>query len=171
MERIAFERLGDWFTVWRNLSETLEEGQLGQGRYYRQFLLVLWMNFGSQKWKIQNLNNLPFPGVPEIERLHWLYRLGFYLTDCRIAKVIALWDRLVARSHCELWSPFDGSCLDWNLEYHIYQQAMSPGAYDNWTIIKEMLDVPLLCIIGEFIPATMIVFIYYFDHSVASQLA
>ncbi|KAL5544193.1 hypothetical protein UlMin_007977 [Ulmus minor] len=47
----------------------------------------------------------------------------------------------------------------------------SPGAYSNWTVIKEMLDVPILYIIGAFIPATMIAVLYYFDHSVASQLA
>lgn len=47
----------------------------------------------------------------------------------------------------------------------------SPGAYSNWTVIKEMLNVPLLYIIGAFIPATMIAVLYYFDHSVASQLA
>ncbi|KAH1201596.1 putative boron transporter 2 [Glycine max] len=44
----------------------------------------------------------------------------------------------------------------------------SPGAYSNWT---EMLNVPLIYIIGAFIPATMIAVLYYFDHSVASQLA
>jgi boron transporter len=76
----------------------------------------------------------------------------------------------------------------------------SPGAYDNWTVIKvltfikyfetfrflcektllispistngqDMTNVPLLYIIGAFIPATMIAVLYYFDHSVASQLA
>ncbi|KAM5558433.1 hypothetical protein ABKV19_020236 [Rosa sericea] len=47
----------------------------------------------------------------------------------------------------------------------------SPGAYENWTVIKKMLDVPVLYIIGAFIPATMIAVLYYFDHSVASQLA
>ncbi|CAI0470048.1 unnamed protein product [Linum tenue] len=47
----------------------------------------------------------------------------------------------------------------------------SPGAYDNWTVIKEMMDVPVLYIVGAFIPATMIAVLYYFDHSVASQLA
>lgn len=47
----------------------------------------------------------------------------------------------------------------------------SPGAYSNWTVMKQMLDVPLLYIIGAFIPATMIAVLYYFDHSVASQLA
>ncbi|KHG13958.1 Boron transporter 1 -like protein [Gossypium arboreum] len=44
----------------------------------------------------------------------------------------------------------------------------SPGAYENWT---DMLDVPVVYIIGAFIPATMIAVLYYFDHSVASQLA
>ncbi|KAK9747577.1 hypothetical protein RND81_02G001500 [Saponaria officinalis] len=47
----------------------------------------------------------------------------------------------------------------------------SPGAYENWTVIKDMLDIPVMYIIGAFIPATMIAVLYYFDHSVASQLA
>lgn len=34
-----------------------------------------------------------------------------------------------------------------------------------------MLNVPIFYIIGAFIPATMIAVLYYFDHSVASQLA
>lgn len=36
---------------------------------------------------------------------------------------------------------------------------------------QDMGDLPLLYIIGAFIPATMIAVLYYFDHSVASQLA
>ncbi|KAK4492656.1 hypothetical protein RD792_003475 [Penstemon davidsonii] len=44
----------------------------------------------------------------------------------------------------------------------------TPGAYENWT---EMLNVPIIYILGAFIPATMIAVLYYFDHSVASQLA
>ncbi|CAH9079022.1 unnamed protein product [Cuscuta europaea] len=47
----------------------------------------------------------------------------------------------------------------------------SPGAYENWTVIKEMLNMPILYIVGAFVPATMISVLYYFDHSVASQLA
>ncbi|KAK8655896.1 hypothetical protein V6N13_108460 [Hibiscus sabdariffa] len=50
----------------------------------------------------------------------------------------------------------------------------SPGAYSNWTVIKslqEMATVPPLYIVGAFVPATMIAVLYYFDHSVASQLA
>eukprot|EP00252_Welwitschia_mirabilis_P000838 TRINITY_DN1081_c0_g1_i3.p1 TRINITY_DN1081_c0_g1~~TRINITY_DN1081_c0_g1_i3.p1 ORF type:complete len:478 (-),score=66.64 TRINITY_DN1081_c0_g1_i3:464-1897(-) len=45
------------------------------------------------------------------------------------------------------------------------------GAYANWTVIKDMPNMPLLYIFGAFIPATMIAVLYYFDHSVASQLA
>nr|KJB38667.1 hypothetical protein B456_006G266200 [Gossypium raimondii] len=47
----------------------------------------------------------------------------------------------------------------------------SPGAYENWTVVKDMLKVPVLYIIGASVPATMIAVLYYFDHSVASQLA
>ncbi|KAI7754073.1 hypothetical protein M8C21_009588 [Ambrosia artemisiifolia] len=47
----------------------------------------------------------------------------------------------------------------------------SPGAYTNWTVAKEMLNVTPVYIVGAFIPATMIAVLYYFDHSVASQLA
>lgn len=47
----------------------------------------------------------------------------------------------------------------------------SAGAYSNWTVIKDMLNVPTIYIVGAFIPATMIAVLYYFDHSVASQLA
>ncbi|CAL9219853.1 unnamed protein product [Arabidopsis halleri] len=48
----------------------------------------------------------------------------------------------------------------------------SPGAYENWTVIKAlMVDVPVLYILLAVVPASMIAVLYYFDHSVASQLA
>ncbi|KAH7513529.1 hypothetical protein FEM48_Zijuj12G0210000 [Ziziphus jujuba var. spinosa] len=52
----------------------------------------------------------------------------------------------------------------------------SPEAYDGLSlrhgyVYADMLNVPILYIIGAFIPATMIAVLYYFDHSVASQLA
>jgi hypothetical protein len=34
-----------------------------------------------------------------------------------------------------------------------------------------MMNVPILYIIGAIIPATMIAVLYYFDHSIASQLS
>eukprot|EP00250_Pteridium_aquilinum_P010911 c19711_g1_i1 orf=380-2404(+) len=47
----------------------------------------------------------------------------------------------------------------------------SSGAVKNWTVTREMLQVPVLHIFSALIPATMIAVLYYFDHSVASQLA
>ncbi|KAG0471945.1 hypothetical protein HPP92_016491 [Vanilla planifolia] len=47
----------------------------------------------------------------------------------------------------------------------------SSGAYENWTVVKEMLELPMPYIFGAFIPATMVTVLYYFDHSVAAQLA
>ncbi|KAI4316291.1 hypothetical protein L6164_024285 [Bauhinia variegata] len=41
----------------------------------------------------------------------------------------------------------------------------------HWTVVKDMGKVPLLYILAAFIPATMIACLYFFDHSVASQMA
>ncbi|CAL1410898.1 unnamed protein product [Linum trigynum] len=55
------------------------------------------------------------------------------------------------------------------MEQHlrIDKTPLSPNA----SYKQEMLDVPVLYIVGAFIPATMIAVLHYFDHSVASQLA
>ncbi|MFS7914217.1 putative bicarbonate transporter [Helianthus anomalus] len=47
----------------------------------------------------------------------------------------------------------------------------SPSAYTNWIVAKDILNVPPVYIIGAFVPATTIAVLYYFDQSVASQLA
>ncbi|KAH7513577.1 hypothetical protein FEM48_Zijuj12G0215000 [Ziziphus jujuba var. spinosa] len=52
----------------------------------------------------------------------------------------------------------------------------SPGAYDGLSlrhgyVYADMLNVLILYVIGAVIPATMIAVLYYFDLSVASQLA
>ncbi|KAL4583959.1 hypothetical protein LXL04_008547 [Taraxacum kok-saghyz] len=41
----------------------------------------------------------------------------------------------------------------------------------HWTVIKDMGEVPPAYIFAAFIPAIMIAGLYFFDHSVASQLA
>ncbi|KAJ8644428.1 hypothetical protein MRB53_006176 [Persea americana] len=41
----------------------------------------------------------------------------------------------------------------------------------HWTVVKDMLHVPPLYIFAAFIPAVMVAGLYFFDHSVASQLA
>ncbi|KAL0330821.1 UNVERIFIED_CONTAM: putative boron transporter 7 [Sesamum angustifolium] len=41
----------------------------------------------------------------------------------------------------------------------------------HWTVIKDMAKVPVGYIFAAFIPAVMIAALYFFDHSVAAQLA
>jgi boron transporter len=50
---------------------------------------------------------------------------------------------------------------------HHFSSTISPISTNG----QDMANVPLFYIIGAFIPATMIAVLYYFDHSVASQLA
>lgn len=45
------------------------------------------------------------------------------------------------------------------------------GSLSHWTVIKDMLKVPLIHIFTAIIPAVMIAALYFFDHSVAAQMA
>ena len=56
-----------------------------------------------------------------------------------------------------------------SLWYILFSGNMGWNSYS--VLLQEMLNVPPLYIVGAFIPATMIAVLYYFDHSVASQLA
>ncbi|KAF6171732.1 hypothetical protein GIB67_007253 [Kingdonia uniflora] len=54
--------------------------------------------------------------------------------------------------------------------HHFCPNPWSSGAYSNWTVVTKMLNVPLIYILGTFIPATMIAVLYYFDHNVVTTL-
>ncbi|KAJ7966141.1 Boron transporter-like protein [Quillaja saponaria] len=41
----------------------------------------------------------------------------------------------------------------------------------HWTVVKDMVKVPVVYIFAAFIPAMMIAGLYFFDHTVASQMA
>ncbi|KAK6129716.1 hypothetical protein DH2020_036582 [Rehmannia glutinosa] len=45
------------------------------------------------------------------------------------------------------------------------------GSLYHWTVIKDMGKIPVGYIFAAFIPAVMIAGLYFFDHSVASQMA
>ncbi|KAJ7951844.1 putative Boron transporter [Quillaja saponaria] len=49
--------------------------------------------------------------------------------------------------------------------------AWESSSLHHWTVIKDMAKVPTAYIFAAFIPAVMIVGLYFFYHSVASQLA
>ncbi|XVE54361.1 hypothetical protein DITRI_Ditri03aG0074600 [Diplodiscus trichospermus] len=46
-----------------------------------------------------------------------------------------------------------------------------PASLEHWTVMKDMGKVPPVHIVSAFLPAIMIAGLYFFDHSVASQLA
>ncbi|XVF88160.1 hypothetical protein PTKIN_Ptkin19aG0028000 [Pterospermum kingtungense] len=46
-----------------------------------------------------------------------------------------------------------------------------PASLHHWTVIKDMGKVPIMYIFAAFIPALMVAGLYFFDHSVASQMA
>lgn len=46
-----------------------------------------------------------------------------------------------------------------------------PGSLYHWTVIKDMGKVPIVYIFAAIVPAVMVAGLYFFDHSVASQLA
>ncbi|KEH35928.1 boron transporter-like protein [Medicago truncatula] len=46
-----------------------------------------------------------------------------------------------------------------------------PASLYHWTVVKDMWKVPVVYIFGAIIPALMIAGLYFFDHSVASQMA
>ncbi|ONK80996.1 uncharacterized protein A4U43_C01F24100 [Asparagus officinalis] len=46
-----------------------------------------------------------------------------------------------------------------------------PKSVHHWTVAKDLLSVPVVYIFAAIIPALMVAGLYFFDHSVASQLA
>lgn len=46
-----------------------------------------------------------------------------------------------------------------------------PASLHHWSVIKDMGKVPPAYIFAAFIPAVMVAGLYFFDHSVASQMA
>ncbi|KAI3696605.1 hypothetical protein L6452_29011 [Arctium lappa] len=45
------------------------------------------------------------------------------------------------------------------------------GSLSHWTVVKDMAKVPVIHIFTALIPALMIAALYFFDHSVAAQMA
>ncbi|CAL5203322.1 unnamed protein product [Lathyrus oleraceus] len=124
-----------------------------------------WL-FGNGMFALVLSFGLLFTGLGSRKARSWRYGTGWlrgFIADYGVPLMILVWtavsyipvNKVPRGVPRRLFSP----------------NPWSPGAYSNWTVVKEMLNVPILYIIGAFIPATMIAVLYYFDHSVASQLA
>ncbi|KAL9272823.1 putative boron transporter 2 [Drosera capensis] len=128
-------------------------------------LLPSW-RFGNGMFALVLSFGLLFTSLSSRKARSWRYGTGWlrgFIADYGVPLMVLVW---TAVSYIPVHDVPSG------IPRRLFSpNPWSPGAYSNWTVVKEMLNVPLLYIIGAFIPATMIAVLYYFDHSVASQLA
>ncbi|KAL2543872.1 putative boron transporter 6 [Forsythia ovata] len=96
----------------------------------------------------------------------WRYGTGFFrsfIADYGVPLMVVLWTVLSYSVPGKVTSgvPRRLFCpLPWE-----------PGSLAHWTVVKDMGKVPAGYIFAAFIPAVMIAGLYFFDHSVASQMA
>lgn len=122
--------------------------------------------FGNGMFALVLTFALLFSGLKSRKARSWRYGTGWlrgFVADYGVPLMVLVWTGVS-------YAPSS------NVPNGIPRRLATPnpwshGAYSNWTVFKEMLDVPVLYIFGAFIPATMIAVLYYFDHSVASQLS
>ncbi|ESW10064.1 hypothetical protein PHAVU_009G178000 [Phaseolus vulgaris] len=151
----AIKGLVEEFGVPKNQAEGTNQIALQSSWLFGNGMFALVLSFG-----------LLFTGLQSRKARSWRYGTGWlrgFIADYGVPLMVLIWtavsyipvNKVPRGVPRRLFSP----------------NPWSPGAYSNWTVVKEMLNVPILYIIGAFIPATMIAVLYYFDHSVASQLA
>ncbi|KAF3328777.1 boron transporter 4-like isoform X3 [Carex littledalei] len=96
----------------------------------------------------------------------WQYGTGWlrsFVADYGVLLMVVVWtalsyavpDRLPVGVPRRLFSP-----LPWE-----------PSSLQHWTVSKDLLLVPPIYILVAIIPAMMVAGLYFFDHSVASQMA
>ncbi|KAL3505575.1 hypothetical protein ACH5RR_030957 [Cinchona calisaya] len=109
---------------------------------------------------------LLFTALKSRKARSWRYGSGLlrgFVADYGVPLMVLIWTAV---------SYFPGGSVPRGIPRRLFSpNPWSPGAYKNWTVIKDMVNVPVLYIAGALIPATMIAVLYFFDHSVASQLA
>ncbi|KAK3219577.1 hypothetical protein Dsin_013547 [Dipteronia sinensis] len=96
----------------------------------------------------------------------WWYgtgRLRSFIADYGVPLMVVVWTAL-------------SFCVPKKAPSGVPRRLFSPlpwesASLDHWTVIKDMGNVPPAYIFAAFIPAVMIAGLYFFDHSVASQLA
>ncbi|KAL8233356.1 hypothetical protein R6Q59_019456 [Mikania micrantha] len=96
----------------------------------------------------------------------WLYGPGWlrsFIADYGVPLMVVVWTAL-------------SFCVPNKTPSGVPRRLHSPLLWDyeslyHWTVIKDMGEVPLVYIMAAFIPGVMIAALYFFDHSVASQLA
>ncbi|CAN1287621.1 Boron transporter 4 [Linum perenne] len=96
----------------------------------------------------------------------WRYGTGglrSFLADYGVPLMVVLWSVL-------------SYAIPSKVPHGVPRRLFIPLLWDSqslqhWTVIKDMLKVPVGYIFAAIVPAVMIAGLYFFDHSVASQLA
>lgn len=144
----------------------VEEFGMPQKENTRQTALLPSWRFGNGMFALVLSFGLLFTALRSRKARSWRYGAGWlrgFIADYGVPLMVLVWTAV---------SYIPANSVPEGIPRRLFSpNPWSPGAYDNWTVIKEMLQVPPMYIIGAFIPATMIAVLYYFDHSVASQLA
>ncbi|RDX81431.1 putative boron transporter 2, partial [Mucuna pruriens] len=151
----AIKGLVEEFGVPKNQREGTNQIALQSSWLFGNGMFALVLSFG-----------LLFTGLQSRKARSWRYGTGWlrgFIADYGVPLMVLIWTAVSYIPVNEVPRGIPRRLFSPN--------PWSPGAYSNWTVVKEMLNVPPLYIIGAFIPATMIAVLYYFDHSVASQLA
>ncbi|KAJ6970513.1 hypothetical protein D5086_028354 [Populus alba] len=144
----------------------VEEFRIPQRENLKQTALQPSWRFGNGMFALVLSFGLLLTALRSRKARSWRYGTGWlrgFIADYGVPLMVLVWTAIS-------YIPVN------NVPRGIPRRLFSPnpwsaGAYSNWTVIKEMVNVPPLYIVGAFIPATMIAVLYYFDHSVASQLA
>ncbi|KAL8504160.1 hypothetical protein ACS0TY_022772 [Phlomoides rotata] len=96
----------------------------------------------------------------------WRYGTGFFrsfVADYGVPLMVVLWTAL-------------SYAVPRNVPSEVPRRLVASTLWDSgslyhWTVIKDMGKVPVVHIFAAIIPALMIAGLYFFDHSVASQMA
>ncbi|KAI5660532.1 hypothetical protein M9H77_29325 [Catharanthus roseus] len=129
--------------------------------------------------------NIPEAQDPNMEsyRFHWLYTnglLGVVFTFGLLYTALKKWLRSFIADYgvplmVVVWTAMSFG-IPRRVPSGVPRRLFSPLPWESasvhhWTVIKDMGNVPAAYIFAAIIPALMIAGLYFFDHSVASQLA
>ncbi|XP_076921660.1 boron transporter 4 [Bidens hawaiensis] len=122
---------------------------------YTNGLLAIIFSFG-----------LLYTALKSKDARSWLYGTGWlrsFIADYGVPLMVVVWTAL-------------SFCVPNKVPSYVPRRLYSPLLWDyeslyHWTVIKDMGKVPLVYIMAAFIPGVMVAALYFFDHSVASQLA
>uniref|UniRef100_A0A7C9D1M6 Bicarbonate transporter-like transmembrane domain-containing protein n=1 Tax=Opuntia streptacantha TaxID=393608 RepID=A0A7C9D1M6_OPUST len=119
-------------------------------------------------WHVDYCSFLPggYQAIKSRRARSWLYGTGpirSFIADYGVPLLVVVWTLL-------------SFSVPSGVPSGVPRRLLSPLPWDSaslnhWTVAKDMMRVPVGYIFAAFIPALMVAGLYFFDHTVASQLA